>query len=81
MKRFITPAVLFGIGGLVLGYFLFAKFGNSYIPVQDLFFSSGDSILKKLGNAVRGVEEVRRKVLLTGAGGAVLGLVLGVLRK
>ncbi len=81
MKSPISLALVLGIAGLVLGYFLFAKFGDSYIPVRDLLFGGGDSILKKLGNAVRGVEEVRRKMLLTGAGGAVIGLVIGFVKK
>jgi hypothetical protein len=81
MRSPISLALVLGIAGLILGYVLFAKFGDSYIPVQDLLFGGGDSILKKLGNAVRGVEEVRRKILFTGAGGAVIGLVIGFVRK
>jgi hypothetical protein len=80
MKNTISLALILGIAGLVLGYFLFARFGNSYIPVRDLLPGS-DSIVKKIGDAIKGVEEIRRNILLTGAAGFGIGITSGILKK
>lgn len=80
MKNIVSSVLVLGILGLVAGYFLFAKVGNSYIDVQVLI-APGDTVLQKLGNAIRGVEEIRRKILITGGAGAVLGLVIGLVRR
>jgi len=80
MKNIISSALVLGIIGLAAGYFLFAKVGGSYVDLQVLLVP-GDTLLQKLGNAVRGVEEIRRKILITGAAGAVVGVVIGLVRR
>jgi hypothetical protein len=81
MKKALIQAVILGTVGLVIGYFIFAQSGGSYIPVQDLLFSGRGNILEKLNDALRGIEEIRRNILLTGAAGAVIGLVIGFRRR
>lgn len=80
MKNIVSSVLVLGILGLVVGYFLFAKVGNSYVDVQVLI-APGESMLQKFGNTLRGVEEIRRKILISGGAGAVLGLVIGMVRR
>ena len=79
MGKIISSAVILGIVGLVAGYFLFGKVAGSYVDLQTLVMPGG-SFLKQLGNTIRGVEEIRRKILISGGAGAVLGIVIGVMR-
>jgi hypothetical protein len=79
MGKIVSSAVILGIVGLIAGYFLFGKVGNSYIDLKTLILPS-DDFFKQLGNTIRGVEEIRRKVLITGGAGAVVGVVIGVMR-
>jgi len=79
MGKIISSAVILGIVGLVAGYFLFGKMGNSYVDIQTLI-APGGSFFKQLGNTIRGVEEMRRKILITGGAGAAVGIVVGVMR-
>ena len=80
MKNTGTIALGLGILGLIIGYFIFAKSGDSYIAIRHLI-SGGNNIFEELGNQIRGVEEIRRKIVLTGAGGLIIGIVFGVVRK
>ena len=80
MRRILTSTIVLGIVGLVAGYFLFGKVGNSYIGLKALLMPS-DSLLSKVGNTLRGVESMRQNILLSGGAGAVIGAVLGVVRR
>jgi len=80
MSRFLGPVVVLGIVGLVVGYFLFGKVAGSYIDIKSLIMPT-DSILGQLGNAVRGVEGIRRNILISGGAGAVVGLVVAFVRR
>lgn len=80
MKKTITLALILGILGLIIGYLIFAKVGDSYIAIRHLI-GGGNNFLEKLGNEIRGVDEIRSKIILTGAGGIILGIVLGFSRK
>jgi len=80
MRSIFVPAIVLGIIGLVAGYFLFGKVAGSYIEIKALIMPS-DSFLSQLGNTIRGVEEVRRKILISGGAGVVAGLAVGLLRR
>ena len=79
MGKILSNALLLGIIGLVVGYFLFGKVGNSYIGLKTLLMPS-DSLLSQIGNTLRGVETIRQNILLSGGAGAVVGAVTGALR-
>ena len=79
MRKILTSALFLGIIGLVTGYFLFGKVGNSYIGLNALIAPS-DNLLSQLGNKLRGVETIRQNILLAGGAGAVIGAVLGIVR-
>ncbi len=80
MRRILSNAIILGIVGIVVGYFLFGKVGGSYIGLKTLLMPS-DSLLSKVGNTLRGVESIRQNILLSGGAGAVIGAVLGVIRR
>ena len=79
MRKILSSALFLGVIGLVVGYFLFGKVGNSYIGLKALIIPS-ESLLSQLGNKLRGVETIRQNILLSGGAGAVIGAVLGVVR-
>jgi hypothetical protein len=79
MRKILSNALFLGIIGLVVGYFLFGKVGNSYIGLKALIIPN-ESLLSQLGNKLRGVETIRQNILLSGSVGAVIGAVLGVVR-
>lgn len=77
MRNVVIPALALGIIGLVVGYFLFAKFGNGYIPVARLLGAS-HGIFGRIENALLSVQIIRRDILLSGLVGVVVGLVIGL---
>ncbi len=79
MRKILSSALFLGIIGLVAGYFLFGKVGNSYIGLNALIAPS-DNLLSQLGNKLRGIETIRQNILLAGGAGAVIGAVLGIVR-
>lgn len=80
MKRIILFAIILGVGGLVVGYLLFGKFAGEYVQIQQLIFNS-DNFFQKIAKTITGIEEMRRKILITGGAGAGLGVLIGVFLK
>ncbi|MFP4330098.1 MAG: hypothetical protein ACOC28_03695 [Alkalispirochaetaceae bacterium] len=74
MKRLGSIVLLCGVVGLVVGYLIFGRMGNSYVAISTLITGS-ENILQRAARRVTGIDEMRRNILLMGAGGAVLGLV------
>lgn len=85
MKRLIVSILIGGIGGLVVGYFVFGEIAGAQISVQSLLpRGSGGGIggaIRDAANDLVGIDEIRRKILLAGAGGAGLGIVSVVFGK
>jgi hypothetical protein len=67
--------VALSISGLILGYLYFGKWGGEYVSVKTLFTFGGNGFERAL-RSLSGIEDVRNKVLLCGAAGAVVGLLL-----
>ncbi len=80
MNTIVKLSLIFGLIGLVAGYLLFGRVGGSYISPMELIAPSSD-LFSRLGRAVRGVEEVRRQVLISGGVGALAGAAVGFIRK
>ncbi|TVR32838.1 MAG: hypothetical protein EA404_06445 [Spirochaetaceae bacterium] len=80
MNRTITALLIFGALGLVVGYLIFARSGGSYLPIQTLL-TPAEGLLGRIGEAARRVPEIRRNILLTGAAGAIGGVVVSSLRR
>ncbi len=79
MRR-LSGIIILGFVGLAIGYALFGKWGGEYVSLQHLFSFGGNSLQGAL-RSISGIEEMRNKVLLCGAAGAVAGLLLSFVRK
>ena len=80
MRNVLLLAVVMGVVGLVLGYVIFAR-----APVTGDLISIGNLIDPPDGLLGRIVEEVgqfariRRNILLSGGGGVVVGVIMGLI--
>ncbi len=61
--------------GLIIGYAIFGKIGGEYVSLKTLF-SFGDNAIHRAFLSITGIENMRTKVLLCGATGAVIGVLL-----
>lgn len=60
---------------MAIGYGIFGKIAGHYVSVNSLL-SFGGNALQSAWNSVSGLEAMRNKILLCGAGGAVVGFLL-----
>jgi len=74
MKK-ISFVLAFFVSGLIIGYLFFGKWGGEYVSLQTLFAFGGNGFQSAL-RSLSGIEDIRNKVLLCGAAGAVVGLLL-----
>ncbi len=75
MNKNILSIVAFAVLGLIIGYAIFGKWAGEYVSLKTLF-SFGGNAFQRAFHSVSGLEDMRNKVLLCGAAGAVLGVVL-----
>ncbi len=79
--RVVLFALLLGIVGLVIGYFLFANYiGDKYVSVERLLRSS-NNFIEKIEDSVLNLARIKRNILISGAAGAGLGLLLGLIAR
>ena len=74
MKQTAVLIVL-AVLGLLTGYLLFGKLAGDYVSITRLLGMNG-SLLDSAFNSITGIDAMRNKILLSGAAGAVLGLVI-----
>ena len=77
MRRIGFTVLLTAIVGLIAGYFIFGKIGNEYVAISTLI-TGGGNFLERVAREITGIEEMRKNILLMGAGGAVVGLVAAI---
>ena len=61
--------------GMAIGYGIFGKIAGHYVSLESLL-SFGGNALQNAWRSVSGLAEIRNKILLCGAGGAVAGFLL-----
>jgi hypothetical protein len=61
--------------GMAIGYGIFGKIAGHYVSVSSLLTFGGNT-LQNAWQSVSGLAEMRNKILLCGAGGAVAGYLL-----
>jgi hypothetical protein len=61
--------------GMAIGYGIFGKIAGHYVSVSSLLTFGGNA-LQNAWSSVSGLTEMRNKILLCGAGGAVVGYLL-----
>lgn len=79
LRNALLLLVILGIAGIVAGYFIFARapITGELIEVRNLI-QQPQNLLGELFSEISQFETIRRNILLTGAGGAALGLILGI---
>ncbi len=79
MRNVLLLAIVFGVVGIVLGYLIFARapITGELIAIGNLI-QPPDGFVGELVNEIRQLREIRRNILYTGAGGVVVGVVLGI---
>jgi len=71
-----TIFILIGaVIGMAIGYGIFGKIAGHYVSLDSLF-SFGGNAFQSAWSSVSGLAEMRNKILLCGAGGAVVGFLL-----
>jgi len=80
MKKSIILILLFGILGLVAGYFLFGKIGGEYVNIKTIFSTSSNAI-ESLGWKIAGIENIKQNILISGGVGGLVGLIIGLRKK
>lgn len=80
MSRIPIYSLIFGIVGLVAGYFLFGRIAGEYISIDNLI-KPADNIFKSLGNAMIGIEQIRWNIILCGVIGVSTGTNVALLTR
>ena len=75
MKKNLISIIAFAVLGLIVGYAIFGKWAGDYVSLKTLF-SFGGNAFNRAFQSVSGIEDMRNKILLCGAAGAVLGAFL-----
>jgi hypothetical protein len=75
MKKNLISIIAFAVLGLIVGYAIFGKWAGDYVSLNTLF-SFGGNAFHRAFQSVTGIEDMRNKILLCGAAGAAVGLIL-----
>lgn len=78
MKRIILLLIIIAVIGLVAGYLIFARTSSGYVSIQALI-SPSKNVLDDLVKSVTGIKKIRQNILICGAVGAGVGLLVGLL--
>ncbi len=80
MNNSFRLALVLGVVGLVVGYFLFGKVGGDYVRLTTLLNLSGGGIAGFMRN-LAGIGEIRQNILLSGTAGAGVGVLVGLVSR
>ena len=75
-KNNIISIAAFAALGLIIGYAIFGKLAGEYVSLNTLF-SFGGNAIQRAFQTVSGIADMRTKILLCGAAGAVVGILAG----
>ena len=79
-KKTLTYVILFAIIGLIIGYLIFGKVGNDYVSLKTIFRFSKSGI-ESFGRGISGLTRIKQNIFISGGAGAVIGIILSVIRK
>jgi hypothetical protein len=74
-KNTVISIAAFAALGLIIGYAIFGKWAGEYVSLNTLF-SFGGNAFDRAFQSISGIENMRTKILLCGAAGAVVGVLL-----
>lgn len=80
MKKSILLIIVFAILGLIVGYLIFGRISGEYIDV-DLIFRESKSGIETFGRKISGIASMRQNILISGGVGAIVGLIISLIRK
>lgn len=80
MKKTIVYIIVFGILGLIIGYLIFGRISNEYVSLK-LIFGSSNNAFESFGKQITGLAKMKQNILISGALGAILGLVIKIFKK
>jgi hypothetical protein len=72
-RKNLLSVAAFTALGLIVGYAFFGKWGGEYVSLKTLF-SFGGNGFQSAFRSLSGIEDMRNKILLCGAAGAVIGV-------
>jgi hypothetical protein len=78
MKNMLSFAIVLGLVGIGVGYFVFGKILGNYVDIRQLVLPDRNA-LETWGKSLVGIDAMRTNILLCGAGGAIGGGVIGLL--
>ncbi|MFO8235879.1 MAG: hypothetical protein R6U04_10805 [Bacteroidales bacterium] len=79
MKK-ILFIVSFAIIGLIIGYLVFGRISGEYVDIN-LIFQQSQSGIESFGRKVAGITTMRQNILISGGVGAIVGLIISLIRK
>jgi hypothetical protein len=74
-QKSIISIVAFAVLGLIVGYAVFGKLAGEYVNLSTVFTFGGNAFHRAF-QSVTGIDDMRNKILLCGAAGAVIGAIL-----
>ena len=74
--KIILLLMIFAIIGLIVGYFIFGQINGEFVSPVDIFKSPDNFISRTINNLV-GIDEIRQNILISGAIGAIMGIIIG----
>jgi hypothetical protein len=80
VQRIIGFALILGVIGLVVGYLIFGRVAGEFIQISTLL-QTPDNFLSSAVQNLAGINEARQNILISGAVGAGVGVVAGVIRR
>lgn len=69
----IFSILVFAVIGLAIGYAVYGKVAGEYVSLKTVF-SFGGNALQNAFRSISGIEDMRNKILICGAIGALVGL-------
>jgi hypothetical protein len=74
-QKNIISIIAFAVLGLIVGYAIFGKIAGEYVNLKTVFYFGGNAFHNAF-RSITGIEDMRNKILLCGAAGAVVGVLL-----
>ena len=78
--KIIGLLIIFAIIGLTVGYFIFGQINGEFVSPVDIF-KSPDNFFSRTINNLAGIDEIRQNILISGAIGAIIGIIIGAALK
>ena len=72
-QKNIISIIAFAVLGLIVGYAIFGKVAGEYVNLRTIFTFGGNAFHRAFQSVI-GIEDMRNKILLCGAAGAVTGV-------